>query len=112
MCLILSQVYFFQLLLMLPCYETWIACSYYSLSPPTVCPSSPKMFVFSAVEVSCLVATSPVLTQLVTQVEQDLLTFIVIDVTLNAQISVFKVEQQPRVDNLEAGKIGSSWEDK
>lgn len=70
------------------------------------------MFMFSAEEVSCWVATSPVLTQLVTQVEQDLLTFSVIDVTLNAQISVSNVEQQPRVENLEAVTIGSSWEDK
>lgn len=112
MCLILSQVYFFQLLLMPPRYKTWRACSYYSLSSSKVCPSFFKMFVFSDEEVNCRVATSTVLLQLVTKVEQDLLTFSVIDVTLNAQISVSKVEQQPRVENLEAVKIGSSWEDK
>lgn len=44
--------------------------------------------------------------------EGDLLTFSVIDVTLHAQISVSKVEQRLRVENLEAVKIGSSWEDK
>lgn len=56
--------------------------------------------------------TSAVLMQLVTKVEQDLLTFCIIDVTLNAQISVSKIELQPWVENLEAVRIGSSWEDK
>lgn len=41
-----------------------------------------------------------------------LLTLNIIGVTLSAQISVFKIEQQPWVENLEAVKIGSSWEDK
>ncbi|ELK35109.1 Cytosolic Fe-S cluster assembly factor NUBP1 [Myotis davidii] len=77
-----------------------------------VSPSFLKMFTFSAEELSCWVATPPLLSQLVTQVEQDPHTFSVIDVTLNAQISVSEVEQQPRVENLEAVKIGSSWEDK
>lgn len=37
-----------------------------------------------------------------------LLTLNIIGVTLSAQISVFKIEQQPWVENLEAVKIGSS----
>ena len=50
--------------------------------------------------------------QLVTKVDQDLLTFGIIDVTLDAQISVSKIELQPWVENWEAVRIGSSCEDK
>lgn len=63
-------------------------------------------------EVNYWVTTSIVLLWLVTKIEQDLFTVNIIDVTLHAQISVSKLEQQPWVENLEAVKTGFSWEDK
>lgn len=65
---------------------------------------------FSDEEVNCRVTTSTVFLWLAIRQKGHLLTFNIIDRTPSAQISPSKLEQ-PWVENLQAAKVHSSWED-